>query len=94
MISNTCPHSAVPKMWPVESKTRLPVGWPPSLPPVKMWRTFSFHPPPDAGKSCKADGAAPWTNLILDAAGNLYGTTTLGGNLACIGPGGICIAIQ
>jgi uncharacterized repeat protein (TIGR03803 family) len=37
----------------------------------------------------KGDGAAPWTNLTLDKAGNIYGTTTLGGNLACIGPGGL-----
>lgn len=26
------------------------------------------------------DGSEPWGNLILDAAGNLYGTTTIGGN--------------
>lgn len=26
-----------------------------------------------------SDGASPWCNVILDAAGNLYGTTTIGG---------------
>ena len=26
-----------------------------------------------------ADGSSPWCNVILDAAGNLYGTTTIGG---------------
>ena len=30
-----------------------------------------------------ADGAFPLAGLILDAAGNLYGTTEYGGNLAC-----------
>jgi len=29
------------------------------------------------------DGCAPQAGLILDAAGNLYGTTTFGGNLSC-----------
>src|ERR1700733_8319652 len=29
------------------------------------------------------DGSEPWGNLILDAAGNLYGTTTIGGNDNC-----------
>lgn len=27
-----------------------------------------------------SDGASPWCNVILDAAGNLYGTTTIGGS--------------
>jgi hypothetical protein len=31
------------------------------------------------------DGWSPWSNLIFDAAGNLYGTTLAGGaaNLCC-----------
>jgi uncharacterized repeat protein (TIGR03803 family) len=31
--------------------------------------------------SGERDGAAPWTGLILDSTGNLYGTTASGGNL-------------
>jgi len=35
-----------------------------------------------------ADGGAPEANLVFDAAGNLYGTTVVGGNLAgCFGSG-------
>ena len=30
-----------------------------------------------------ADGALPWAGLTMDAAGNLYGTTVLGGDLKC-----------
>ena len=26
------------------------------------------------------DGESPWCNVTLDAAGNLYGTTTIGGH--------------
>ena len=29
------------------------------------------------------DGGAPYASLIFDQAGNLYGTTTFGGNLSC-----------
>jgi uncharacterized repeat protein (TIGR03803 family) len=35
-----------------------------------------------------ADGGIPQAALIRDAAGNLYGTTTAGGNLNCTGDGG------
>jgi uncharacterized repeat protein (TIGR03803 family) len=35
-----------------------------------------------------ADGTAPNAGVILDSAGNLYGTTTGGGNLACSAPYG------
>lgn len=31
------------------------------------------------------DGAEPWGGLAIDAAGTLYGTTTLGGDLNCAG---------
>jgi uncharacterized repeat protein (TIGR03803 family) len=34
------------------------------------------------------DGGLPIAGLILDAAGNLYGTTPMGGNLACHSSGG------
>jgi uncharacterized repeat protein (TIGR03803 family) len=33
-----------------------------------------------------ADGGAPAAGLLMDKAGNLYGTTQIGGDLAC--PGG------
>ncbi|HEV2177234.1 MAG TPA: choice-of-anchor tandem repeat GloVer-containing protein [Terriglobia bacterium] len=33
----------------------------------------------------EADGANPYDSLVMDAAGNLYGTTDLGGNLLCGG---------
>jgi uncharacterized repeat protein (TIGR03803 family) len=33
------------------------------------------------------DGARPFSNLILDQAGNLYGTTAIGGNSTCLGGG-------
>jgi uncharacterized repeat protein (TIGR03803 family) len=32
-----------------------------------------------------SDGAYPWGNVMLDAAGNLYGTTRAGGNGNCTG---------
>jgi uncharacterized repeat protein (TIGR03803 family) len=34
-----------------------------------------------------ADGATPFSGVTFDAAGNLYGTTTNGGNLKCINEG-------
>lgn len=34
--------------------------------------------------SGKTDGGVPYSGLISDAAGNLYGTTTMGGDLNCI----------
>jgi hypothetical protein len=30
-----------------------------------------------------ADGNEPWSNLTFDSRGNLYGTTSIGGNLSC-----------
>ena len=33
------------------------------------------------------DGAAPWSGVILDEAGNLYGTTIYGGGSGCLGVG-------
>ena len=30
-----------------------------------------------------ADGGSPWAGLIMDKAGNLYGTTLQGGDLKC-----------
>ncbi len=30
-----------------------------------------------------ADGNEPWGNLTFDSSGNLYGTTSIGGNLSC-----------
>lgn len=35
----------------------------------------------------KADGGLPYGNLVRDSAGNLYGTTELGGDLPCHGDG-------
>ena len=31
------------------------------------------------------DGSYPWSGVIFDGSGNLYGTTTAGGNEACVG---------
>jgi uncharacterized repeat protein (TIGR03803 family) len=36
-----------------------------------------------------ADGSLPSAALVRDAAGNLYGTTYLGGNMSCYGPNGL-----
>src|ERR1035438_880625 len=36
--------------------------------------------------SC-SDGTSPWGDLILDSAGNLYGTTLYGGSSGCLGLG-------
>ncbi len=40
------------------------------------------------------DGSEPWGNLILDAAGNLYGTTTIGGNDNCLPPYGCGVVFE
>lgn len=36
----------------------------------------------------KSDGSRPLAGLLFDSAGNLYGTTSQGGNLACKQGGG------
>jgi uncharacterized repeat protein (TIGR03803 family) len=41
---------------------------------------YAFNGPP-------LDGAEPYGNLIMDANGNLYGTTAYGGNTSACGPG-------
>jgi uncharacterized repeat protein (TIGR03803 family) len=41
---------------------------------------YAFNGPP-------GDGAQPYGNLIMDANGNLYGTTAYGGNTSACGPG-------
>jgi uncharacterized repeat protein (TIGR03803 family) len=35
----------------------------------------------------KMDGSEPWAGVILDANGNIYGTTAAGGSTACSGQG-------
>lgn len=45
------------------------------------------------GKADCTDGSDPAGNLILDGAGNLYGTTTLGGKGDCIGGCGAVFTI-
>jgi uncharacterized repeat protein (TIGR03803 family) len=35
------------------------------------------------------DGAAPYSNLVMDASGNLYGTASAGGNSSCAGGCGV-----
>ncbi len=34
------------------------------------------------------DGGDPWSNVVFDGQGNLYGTTTIGGDLNCNAPNG------
>jgi hypothetical protein len=34
-----------------------------------------------------ADGAAPVARLVADGRGNLFGTTSYGGSVACVGDG-------
>jgi uncharacterized repeat protein (TIGR03803 family) len=43
--------------------------------PIAPWREAVIH-----SFRCDPDGANPITSLVLDASGNIYGTTTYGGN--------------
>jgi uncharacterized repeat protein (TIGR03803 family) len=43
--------------------------------PIAPWREAVIHT-----FRCDPDGANPITSLVLDASGNIYGTTTYGGN--------------
>lgn len=40
--------------------------------------------------SANTDGANPMGGVVLDAAGNIYGTTFYGGTSSCVGGGGGC----
>jgi uncharacterized repeat protein (TIGR03803 family) len=40
------------------------------------------------------DGASPWSPLLMDSAGNLYGTTQEGGNLDCQGGQGCGVVYE
>jgi uncharacterized repeat protein (TIGR03803 family) len=41
-----------------------------------------------------ADGANPYSNVIFDSVGNLYGTTQYGGDLTCDAPSGCGVAFE
>ncbi len=41
-----------------------------------------------------ADGARPYSNVIFDSVGNLYGTTQYGGDLTCDAPSGCGVAFE
>ncbi len=57
-------------------------------PTARRWNFRDLY----AFKSGSGDGAAPYENLIMDAAGNLYGTTWSGGGGDCAFPEGAIFA--
>jgi uncharacterized repeat protein (TIGR03803 family) len=46
------------------------------------------------GTNSQTDGSIPWGGVILDAAGNIYGTTTFGGAVECPAPLGCGIVFK